>query len=153
MLVTAGSGGPRRTVSRSRGRSRGTSWLEVVRELGQHLAAVSGHEHDVLQPDAADRGVVTARFDRDDVTGNEGTAGKQPHVGALVHLEADAVTEPVEEATVEHLARRLRALGRITGCLVDLAGRIEDRPAVHAGPDESRGRVERGLGERVPLAN
>ena len=127
--------------------------LEVVREPGQHLAAVLGHEHEVLEPDAADRRVVAARLDRDDVAGDERAAGQQPHVRAFVHLEADAVPEAVEEPAVEHLAGRLRALGRIPGGLVHLAGSVEDRPAVDARADERRRRVERRLGQRVPLAN
>src|SRR5205807_132524 len=74
--------------------------------------AVVGDEQDVLQPDAAVARAIQAGLERDHVSGDEIVADdRQPR--ALVHLEADAVAEPVEEAAVEHLARLLRQLRRI----------------------------------------
>src|SRR5262249_55297690 len=68
---------------------------------------------------------VETGLEGDDVTGDE-LAGRAGEPGALVHLEADAVTEAVEEAAIEHLARCLRQLGRVARRLEHIAHEPED---------------------------
>ena len=67
---------------------------------GQHLAAAVGDEDEILEPDAAERRVIEAGLERDHVAGDELPARHAAQVRPLVHLEADAVAEPVEEAAV-----------------------------------------------------
>src|ERR687891_686245 len=51
-----------------------SSNLQVVRELGQILAAVVRDEHEVLQPHAAEAAAVRSRLDREHVAGDEPVA-------------------------------------------------------------------------------
>ena len=51
---------------------------------------------EVFEPDAADPGIIEARFDRDNKTRFEHTAHRS-HRGELVDLKADAVAEVVDE--------------------------------------------------------
>src|SRR4051794_15352098 len=85
---------------------------EVVREVGQQLAAVVRHEHEILEPAAAPAGAVEARLDRDDVARDQ-LARRTAEPRLLVHLEPDAVAERVEEAVLEDFPRLLRELRRI----------------------------------------
>ena len=53
--------GPSRPIVR-----RHSDRVERLGDVGQDLAAVGGHQHVVLDPDAAPAGQVDARLDRDD---------------------------------------------------------------------------------------
>ena len=68
-----------------------------------------------------------------------------------MHLETDAVTEPVEEAVLQDRARGFRAAGGIAGCLEVVADGVVHRDAGDAGPDHRRREVERLLREAVEL--
>ena len=76
----------------------------------------------------------------------------EPEDRQLVHLEADAVAERVEEALLERLARLLRALRRIAGGLEDLAA-SRRRPTAPVTPGRMSvdGALEGLLAEAVPL--
>src|SRR5262245_2455167 len=123
---------------------------ELVRELRQRLAAVVGDEHEVLQPAAAEAGAVEPRLDREHVTGDELVVAGHAEHRLLVHLEADAVAERVEEAAVERLALGLRPQGRIARALEDVADAVEHRLAGHARADRLARVLERLAGETVP---
>src|SRR5436853_3215927 len=84
--------------------------LEVVRVVRERLAAGLGHEDDVLESHAAVPSAIEPGLDGDDVARDERLLRQQSHAGLLVHLEADAVAEPVEEPVDERLARGLRPL-------------------------------------------
>src|ERR671918_2211505 len=93
---------------------------QVVRVVGEELAAVLGDEDEVLQAAAAEAFAVEARFDGEHVAGHDLVA-VPAQAGQLVHLEADAVAEAVEEALLEHLPWGLRELGGIAVPLEELA--------------------------------
>src|SRR3954468_18002693 len=95
-----------------RGASRGEP-LEVVRVVGQRLAAVLRDQEEVLEADAADAlDALDPRLDRDDVSGHELLVAGGAEARRLVDLQADAVAEAEVEAVVERLAGLARALGR-----------------------------------------
>src|SRR2546425_522270 len=100
--------------------------LEVVRIIRQDLGPVVRHEHDVLEPNAPIARAVEPGLDGDDVAGDEGLLRDAPHARRLVHLEADAVAERVEEAVLERLAWRLRALRGLARRFEDVAGDVEE---------------------------
>src|SRR5882762_4087295 len=127
------------------------SRLQVVRVLRQVLRPVLRDEHEVLEADTSVALAVAPGLDRDHVAGLQRQLRSEAHAGLLVHLEPDAVTEPVEEAFGEGLALLLRALCRLAGRLEDLARAVEDRAAVRAVLDLGDRAVERLLRERVPL--
>src|SRR6266536_1718574 len=131
-------------------RSPDTSGREVIGILGQVLRAVLGDEDEILQTHAAEALPVETGLERDDVTGDE-VARSAAEPGRLVHLEADAVAEPVEEAVVEHLARGLRELRRVARVLEHLADESEDVHPRDAGPGRLERAVERLLNEPVVL--
>src|SRR5262249_22089354 len=116
----------------------------------QVLATVVGDEHDVLEPAPAVAGAVEARLDGDDVAGDE-VGAHSAEARLLVHLEADAVPERVEEAVLEHLAGRLRELRRVTVGLEQLAGLAMEVGAADAGPNARDRPVERLTAEPVVL--
>src|SRR4051794_32854905 len=60
--------------------------LQVVREAGQVLGAVVGHEDEILEPDAADALAVEAGLDGDDVAGLQRLVRDLAHPRLLVHL-------------------------------------------------------------------
>src|SRR5262245_41463235 len=95
--------------------------LEVVRVVRQDLAAAFGDEHEVLEAAAAVAVPVEPRLDRNHVARAE-LAGRAAEGRLLVNLEAHAVAERVVEAVLEHLARLLRAQGRVAVLLEDVAG-------------------------------
>src|SRR5690349_9274271 len=105
---------------------------QVVRVVGQVLRPVRRDEHEVLEADAAVARAVEARLDGDDVARAERRLGDQPEAGLLVHLEADAVPEPVEEAVRERHPVLLRPRRPLAGGLEDLAGAVEDVLAARA---------------------
>src|SRR5689334_4077941 len=113
MPETADSAFLRETGPRS---SRSRARLQVVREVRQVLVAVVGDEDEILEPYAPVALAVEPRLDRDDIAGDE-IVVHAAHVRPLVHVEADAVPEPVEEPVLEHFAVVLGALGRIAGGL------------------------------------
>src|SRR6266516_5638048 len=78
--------------------------LEVVRVFRKRLGAVLGHQHEILEPDAAEAVAVEARLDSDHIAGDE-LAGPAAERRLLVHLEPDPVTERVVEAVLQHLSR------------------------------------------------
>src|SRR5262249_2586124 len=94
---------------------------------------------------------VEAGLDRDDVSGHEGIAAGDPHAGLLVHLEADAVAQTVEEALLQNLARLLRELGPVPVLLEELARADVDVAPRDAGLDRFEGVVERLPAEPVVL--
>src|SRR5919197_4154784 len=103
---------------------RSCSRHEVVRVVRDHLVTVVRDDDDVLEPYAAVAGAVQAGLDRDHVTGNE-IVPVSSHIRELVHLEADAVAEAVEEAVLEHLAGLLAQQSLVAGMLEVLAHRLE----------------------------
>src|SRR5690348_11115720 len=106
--------------------------FEVVRVLRQVLVAVGCDQHQVLQPHAAVALPVAARLDGDHVARPQLLLGGAAHTRGLVHLEADAMPEAVEETLVERLPRFLRALRQLPRRFEDLARSVEDRTAVDA---------------------
>src|SRR6202042_178004 len=101
-----GTAAPRETGCRC----SGTSGRQVVREVGQILGAVLGHEHEILEPDATVALPVEPRLDRDDVAHLQFVLRGEAQTGLLVYLEPDAVTESVEEPVDQRNARLLGAL-------------------------------------------
>src|SRR5262245_56037531 len=77
---------------------------EICRRVGQNLHAAAGHEHIVLDPDAAPAGQIGARLDREHharlysfVAGVDiGSAPCDPR--ALMDLDAQTVPRPVTES-------------------------------------------------------
>ena len=100
---------------------RGIGHLQSVGEVGQHLGAVLGDQHEVLEPDAAEALAVAPGLERDRRRRRRGRRGVRPRFGPLVDLEADAVAERVEVPVVELAARRLAQLRRLAGALERLA--------------------------------
>ena len=87
-----------RGARRRRSGQRDPDRVERLGDVGQDLAAVGGHEHVVLDPDAAPVGQVDPRLDRDD----HARPGAWPSVvrrkqRGLVDLQA----EPVAQAVVK----------------------------------------------------
>ena len=78
----------------------------------------SGHDHEVLDPDADSPGHVDARLDRDRVARGERALGGLAEPRRLVHLEPDAVAEPVAEVLL------------VAGAVDDLARDRVHRPAL-----------------------
>src|SRR5215211_7681287 len=106
--------------------------LQVVREVREVLGAVLGDEHEVLEPAAAEALAVEAGLERHHVTGHELRDAAASEVRRLVHLEPDTVAETVEEAVLEHLARRLREHRRLAVLLEQLADEPKDLDPLHA---------------------
>src|ERR671937_353943 len=123
---------------------RACSRRQVVRVVRDHLVTLVRDDDDVLEADAAVARAVQAWLDRDHVTGNE-VVPVSPHVRELVHLEADAVAEAVEEAVLEHLAGRLAQLGLVTSLLEVLAHLLKELAPVDAGLHARGGTVKRLL--------
>src|SRR4051812_21985336 len=117
-------------------------WREVVREVRQHLAAVRGDEHEILQAAAAPAGAVEPGLDGDDVARDE-LARRAPEPGLLVHLEPDAVAEAVEETVLQHLPRLLRELRREAVLVEELADRPVQLAARDSGLDPRHRQLER----------
>src|SRR5215218_3149889 len=124
---------------------------EVVRELRQVLVTVLGDEDEILEPDAAVALAVQAGLDRDDVAGDERLVTEQPEVRRLVHLEAHAVPEAVEEPLVERLAGLLRPLGLLARLLEDVARDLEELETRDARLDRIDRAVDGLLDEAMPL--
>ena len=76
-----------------------------------------------------------------------------PERRGLVHLEPDAVAEPVVEAVLEHLTLLLRQQRRKAALGEELGDEAVDVAAVHAWPDLRVRELERLAAERVPLAD
>src|SRR5436305_8653635 len=126
-------------------------WGQAVRESRKRLAAVAGHEQQVLQANAAEALAVGPRLDRDDIARDELCRPAATEVGLLVDLQPDAVAEAVEIPLAQHDARLLRALRRMAGRLVEVAAELPERLARHARTG-CRAPALEGLGrDPVPL--
>src|SRR2546428_12407132 len=88
--------------------------LELVVVLRQQLAATLANDDHVLQPDAAEVLLVDAGLDGDDIAGQQLSVLPQAHAWLLVHLDADAVAESVEEILVQRLPLPQSTLGSET---------------------------------------
>src|SRR5205823_4498 len=101
-----------------------------------------GHDEQILEPAAAEAGPVETGLDREDLAALQLFVPDHAEHGQLVHLEADAVAERMEEALLERLPLALRALRRIAG-----------RPAARTvGEERLRDRSLDPLGgERLPI--
>src|SRR5207247_5880867 len=82
---------------------------QLARRTGEIARSGLRDDEHVLEAHAADRGVVHAGLDRDDVASDERHASATSDARRLVDLEADAVTEPVDESFWE-CAVRLRTV-------------------------------------------
>src|ERR1700693_4325871 len=118
--ANSGGGGNRRSSARrvsmppaSVTASRG----QVVRIVREVLCSVLRDEHEVLEPAAAEAGLVEAGLDGDHVAGHQRVAARGAHARLLVDLEPDSVPEPVDEALVEHLAGLLVQPRLVAVCL------------------------------------
>src|SRR5258706_12384602 len=87
------------TTARSRGRRGVGSDDELARSARQVPRAILGDDEHVLEPDAADLGVVDPRLDRHDVTRKQRRGPRPADRWRLMDLEADTMTGPVDEAT------------------------------------------------------
>src|SRR5436305_11091559 len=74
---------------------------QILAERRQHLGLTVSDDHQVLDPDPAEALEVDARLDGDDVAGRERVARLAREPRRLVHLEPDAVAEPVAELVAE----------------------------------------------------
>ena len=83
---------------------------EALVEAAEVAVPVLADDDQVLDPDAELPGQVDARLDGDDVAGPQLVLGARRQPRALVHLQPDAVAEPVPEALA--VARRLDQLAR-----------------------------------------
>src|SRR5205823_9102335 len=124
---------------------------EVVREARELLGAVLGHDEQILEPAAAEPGPVETGLDREDLAALQLFVPDHAEHGQLVHLEADAVAERMEEALLERLPLALRALRRLAGRLEDLAAALVDGLAGDTRAQVLLGPVERLLAEAMPL--
>src|SRR5690349_14721080 len=106
--------------------------LQVVGEVREDVAPALGDDAEILEADAAEALAVDARLDRDDVADHQVVAG-EAHVRGLVHLDADAVAEPVEEVLIEGLTVCQPAGRAVAAGLDRVAGRLPDRRAVDPG--------------------
>src|SRR5690606_23154367 len=70
---------------------------QLTGEAGETLRAALGHEHVVLDADAAETGDVDAGLDGEGDAGDEGDVLVGGDVGLLVNVEAEAVAGAVEE--------------------------------------------------------
>ena len=68
-----------------------------TREAREDLQVALADDDEVLDADAALAGQVDARLDRDDVPGHEWIGSARAQHRLLVHLEPDAVAEPVQD--------------------------------------------------------
>src|SRR5436305_184846 len=94
--------------------------LQIVRILGQQLGPVLGHEHEILEPAAAVAVAIQAGLDRDHVALDE-LPGVAAQPGLLVHFQADAVAQAVEEPVLEDLAVALGQARRVGRLVEELA--------------------------------
>src|SRR5262245_5916609 len=83
---------------------------ELLRERGQHFRLAVPDDHEILDPDPAQPRVVDAGLDGDDAADREDVVALRPHRRLLVHLDPQAVAEPVAEelavaGVVDHLPR------------------------------------------------
>src|SRR3954463_427403 len=74
---------------------------QILAERRQHLGLAVGDDHQVLDPDPAEALEVDARLDGDDVARRERVARFARKARRLVHLEPDAVAEPMAELVAE----------------------------------------------------
>ncbi len=88
---------------------------------------------------------------RHHVTGDERRGRSEPHARVLVHLQADAVAEPVEEALLERLAEILRQQRLVAVLGEQLARRAVELVARGAAAHAGDRLVERPLDEPVVL--
>ena len=86
------------------------------------------------------------------MTSPEKLVARPEDVRALVHLEADPVARPVEEAAVDDLAGLLRQRRRVPVLGEEVADQPHEVEAVDARPGRRRGAVEGLLREAVVLA-
>src|SRR4029079_11576297 len=107
------------------------------------------HEDQVLEPYAAEPVPIEAGLERDHVTRHELVA-RPREARRLVHVEADAVAEPVVEALPEDGALRPREARRISEGLVDAADLPPELRPVRSRSDELSDEVERLAGVLVP---
>src|SRR5687767_10978869 len=70
---------------------------ERLRQPGEHLVAVRGHDDEVLDPHPDVTGQVDARLDGYDVPGGERALGARGQARLPVDLKADPVPKPVAE--------------------------------------------------------
>src|SRR5262245_30502518 len=112
--VTAGSAAPRGGACRSSDCSLRSPYRDlprfrrlrrqVVWEPRELLGAVLGDDDEVLEPAAAEAGAVQARLEREHLAAQQLLVPDHPEHGELVHVEADAVAERVEEPLLERAA-------------------------------------------------
>ena len=88
-----------------------TASHELLREAREHVGALVGHGHQVLDPHAQPARQVDARLDRHHVARHKGLVllGPLAQARLLVHLHAHAVAQPVAETLavaglLDHLA-------------------------------------------------
>src|SRR5206468_4101366 len=74
---------------------------QLLRERGERLEPVLAHDGEVLDSAAAEPGQVDPRLDRHDLTDGERVPRFRRETRRLVHVAADAVTEPVPEVLAE----------------------------------------------------
>ena len=122
---------------------------QVVREVGQHLAAVLGHDDQVFEDQWAVFPVRDTGLERNDVADDEGLTAGKAQGRRLVHFEPDAVAERPLESFV--LVRLRGALSRIAGRLVQLAGRVEQLATEDAWTDGFLGFRESSTREALHL--
>src|SRR5438067_1876470 len=115
---------------------------QLVREVRQRLAAAAGDEREVLEPHAAIALSVGARLERDDVAGDQLVVAGAAEARVLVHVQADAVAETVEEAVAKDRPRLLRALRRVPRGLVHVTGRLPDGLPARPGARRAARRLE-----------
>src|SRR5579862_7093033 len=77
------------------------SGSQVVRVPRQVLGAVGSDEDEVLESQAAEAGPVEPGLDGHDVARAERLPRRHAELRLLVHLEADAVSQPVEEPLLQ----------------------------------------------------
>src|SRR4051794_3942912 len=76
---------------------------QLVRKVRERLAAVFGHEHEVFEAHASVALAIAAGLQRDHVAHHQ-LVPRAAEPRLLVHVEADAVAEAMEEAVAQYLA-------------------------------------------------
>src|SRR4051794_2440173 len=74
---------------------------QVLRERGQDLAPLLGHDDQILDATPPHTGEVEPRLDGDHVSDGEHIGRFRPHRGCLVHLDPDPVAEAVTVCVAE----------------------------------------------------
>src|SRR6266536_2145597 len=115
-------------------RARRPLWAQLVRIVREGLAAVLGHQEEILEPHLADVTLPQARLDRDHVAGDQLVMARLTKGRVLVDLKANAVAERELKALGRVVLRRAGSLSAMSGGLEHVADQRMQLTPGDAGP-------------------